>query len=230
MAGGKAGKDSGKTKQKAVSRSARAGLQFPVGRCVTLIFSSAPLIDLEWADLKRFFQDPPSPQVEGNLIRQSWSHCSCLQLGYPWVSHRWGAWVGRERIQGSQGEEDHSETSPAGHPWWRGAGHLDQGNHCWRRGHPPHPQVADRKEGRGHPATPVEKLHSANSTKSSKMDNLTLVGQIWPNPQNWPIRCPKCCNARYEKTCNARSSKNSTTMQAGIGSLFSINNFSGFSD
>ena len=37
MAGGKAGKDSGKTKQKAVSRSARAGLQFPVGRSVTLI-------------------------------------------------------------------------------------------------------------------------------------------------------------------------------------------------
>merc|ERR1711876_22876 len=32
MAGGKAGKDTGKTKQKAVSRSARAGLQFPVGR------------------------------------------------------------------------------------------------------------------------------------------------------------------------------------------------------
>ena len=28
----KAGKDSGKVKQKAVSRSARAGLQFPVGR------------------------------------------------------------------------------------------------------------------------------------------------------------------------------------------------------
>merc|ERR1712079_863123 len=32
MAGVKAGKDSGKVKQKAVSRSARAGLQFPVGR------------------------------------------------------------------------------------------------------------------------------------------------------------------------------------------------------
>ncbi|KAL1122412.1 hypothetical protein AAG570_003816, partial [Ranatra chinensis] len=32
QAGGKAGKDSGKSKAKAVSRSARAGLQFPVGR------------------------------------------------------------------------------------------------------------------------------------------------------------------------------------------------------
>ena len=44
MAGGKAGKDSGKTKQKAVSRSARAGLQFPVGRSVT-----GPFCTLYWS-------------------------------------------------------------------------------------------------------------------------------------------------------------------------------------
>ena len=37
MAGGKAGKDHGKTKAKAVSRSARAGLQFPVGKFDRLI-------------------------------------------------------------------------------------------------------------------------------------------------------------------------------------------------
>ena len=40
MPGGKAGKDHGKTKAKAVSRSARAGLQFPVGKCrLELCFS-----------------------------------------------------------------------------------------------------------------------------------------------------------------------------------------------
>ena len=40
MAAGKAGNDSGKAKQKAVSRSARAGLQFPVGRWCTVILQS----------------------------------------------------------------------------------------------------------------------------------------------------------------------------------------------
>jgi len=123
-------------------------------------------------------QDPPAPQVEGNLLRQSWSHCGRLQLGHPRVSHRRGARVGRERVQGSEGEEDHSKTSPAGDPWRRGVGHIDQGNDCWRRSHPPHSQVADWQEGRGHPASPVEILLSANSTKSSKLDNLALVGQI----------------------------------------------------
>jgi histone H2A len=40
MPGGKAGKDHGKTKAKSVSRSARAGLQFPVGKFSFLSFDS----------------------------------------------------------------------------------------------------------------------------------------------------------------------------------------------
>jgi hypothetical protein len=44
MAGGKAGKDSGKSKQKAVSRSARAGLQFPVGRSVSVLHALVPVL------------------------------------------------------------------------------------------------------------------------------------------------------------------------------------------
>jgi hypothetical protein len=44
MAGGKAGKDSGKSKQKAVSRSARAGLQFPVGRSVPFLQTLVPVL------------------------------------------------------------------------------------------------------------------------------------------------------------------------------------------
>merc|ERR1712110_1390908 len=40
-------------------------------------------------------QDPSPPQVEGNILRQSWCHCRCLQLRHPRVSHRRGARVGR---------------------------------------------------------------------------------------------------------------------------------------
>merc|ERR1712018_232608 len=50
---------------------------------------------------------------------------------------------------GSQGEEDHPQTSPARHQGRRGVGHPDQGHHCWRWSHPPHPQVSDWKERRG---------------------------------------------------------------------------------
>ena len=62
MAGGKAGKDSGKTKQKAVSRSARAGLQFPVGRSVALIYQF-PFVGLEcfFFYKENFVQDPSPP-------------------------------------------------------------------------------------------------------------------------------------------------------------------------
>merc|ERR1711971_591945 len=42
-----------------------------------------------------------------------------------------------------------SPPSAARHQRRRGAGHADQGHHCRRRSHPPHPQVPHRQEGRG---------------------------------------------------------------------------------
>ena len=65
--------------------------------------------------IKYFCQDPPSPE-EPQLC--DWScgrHRCCVLLRHPGVPHRWGPRVGRQRLQGSQGEEDHPQTSPAGH-------------------------------------------------------------------------------------------------------------------
>lgn len=58
-----------------------------------------------------------------------------------------GARVGRECVQGSEGEAYHATPLAAGYPWGRGAGQPDQGDHRGRRRDPAHPQVADRQEG-----------------------------------------------------------------------------------
>ena len=55
----------------------------------------------------------------------------------------------------------------ARHQRGRGVGHSDQGHHRWRRGHPPHPQVAHREEGRGHPAHAQQVLDSRHFLNSA---------------------------------------------------------------
>ena len=86
-----------------------------------------------------------------------------------------GTRAGRQCVEGPEGEENHAKASTACHPWWRGARHPDQGDHRRRRRHPPHPQVAHRQEGRGHPASPVGRLSSAKLTQSWHFDPLCQV-------------------------------------------------------
>merc|ERR1712241_555303 len=105
--------------------------------------------------IKNIYQDPPSPEEPQLCDWSCGSHRCRVLLRHPGVPHRRGPRVGRQRLQGSQGEEDHPQTSPAGHQRRRGVGHPDQGNHRWWWSYPPHPQVSDRQEGRGS-ACPVE--------------------------------------------------------------------------
>merc|ERR1712179_93546 len=64
-------------------------------------------------------KNPSSSEESFLLLWSCRSHCCCLQLCHPGV------------------------------PDCRGAGHVDQGYHCWRWCHPPHPQVPHWQEGRG---------------------------------------------------------------------------------
>ena len=65
--------------------------------------------------IKYFCQDPPSPEEPQLCDRSCGCHRRRVLLRHPGVPHRWGPRVGRQRLQGSQGEEDHPQASPAGH-------------------------------------------------------------------------------------------------------------------
>lgn len=71
-----------------------------------------------------------------------------------------GVGVGWQCLQGLEGETYHTTSFAIGHPWWRGVGQSDQGNHCRWWCHPAHPQIAYRQKER--PRVTVLSQYSPN--------------------------------------------------------------------
>lgn len=143
---------------KSVSRSQKAGLQFPVGRIARFlkagryaerVGAGAPVylsavLEYLAAEASR----PPLPLV-GLQDLAFWSKLGEDYLGFS------GARVGGERGQGQQEEPDHPEAHTTGGAEWRGTEPAPgRRNHIQRWSgaqHPPGPapEEADRRQGEG---------------------------------------------------------------------------------
>merc|ERR1712224_1056298 len=106
---------------------------------------------------------------------------------HPRVPHRRGSGVGRKRLQGPQGEEDHAKASSARHQGRRGAGHPDQGHHRRRWSYPSHRQVRKEEVRLGRPllhllgrTTVITKTSGRNPPASAVRDSETVESTIGP--------------------------------------------------
>merc|ERR1712032_217879 len=131
------------------------------------------------------WEDPPSPEEPQFRRRSCWSHGCRLQLRHPGVPHRRGPRVGRKCLQGSQGQENHSQTLAARYPWRRGAGHPDQGNHRRGRRYPPHPQVSHREEGRGHQILDISKSIVSEGSRGGVLIEYGDIAILYSPPDSF---------------------------------------------
>lgn len=95
------------------------------------------------------------------------TNCTSLYPFFPPV----GARVGRQRLQGSEGEAYHAPSLAACHPRRRRVGQSDQGNDRRRWCHSAHPQIADWQKGRPRITTSPPPSSRLLNTKYTQSEN-----------------------------------------------------------
>ena len=141
------GRGKGKSSKKAVSRSAKAGLQFPVGRiaryviCIVYILHSMrarygwcileKMMECDRSSNNRFWNYKRWPLLNSlsihKQIPQGWQirhPCWCRRPGLLGrglgILSGWSSRTRRERFQRQQKVQNRTETHPTGHPKRRG--------------------------------------------------------------------------------------------------------------